>query len=365
MELPFRIQSEPGDRPVITVDGSFGAPGLCLSHWPGHSTPKDLRRDLSTQIALAFAELPAEERKSLAAGCEAVVNNHYDTDGVCAAFAVLRPDAALPHAAALSAAAAAGDLFRTPSEQAFRLDLVITAFADPKLSPIADELQGLTNAERHQHATRALIERLPSLLAPGGLDPFEHLWAAPSAALQADQSDLAKAAFDDLVHLDAGVYLAPMDKYSSREPGGASSFDPGRHAIFGASELDRVLILGPSSAGCSARFLLNTTSWFDMPTRRAQARPDLAALCANLNQAEGTTPDAELCWRHQAQDSPAPELWFGRAGAPLYGEHATAYLAPSSQAPLAIKAHVIDALRDAWSFSQSDEDDEQGDWRLV
>lgn len=365
MELPFRIQSEPGDQPVITVDGSFGAPGLCLSHWPGHSTPEHLRRDLSTQIALAFAELPAEERQSLAAGCVAVVNNHYDTDGVCAAFAVLRPEQAQPQAAALIDAAAAGDLFRTPSEQAFRLDLVIGAFADPTLSPIANELQGLSDAERHEHTTRALIERLPSLLAPGGLEPYEHLWSAPSAALKADQADLAQAAFDDLVHLDAGVYLAPMDLLSSREPAGIQSFDPGRHAIFGASELDRVLILGPSARGCTARFVLNTTSWFDMPTRRAQARPDLKALTAALNQAEGCAPDAELCWRHQAQDSPAPELWFGRAGAPLYGEHADAYLAPSSQGPLAIKAHVIDALRDAWSFSQAHEDDEQGDWRLV
>jgi hypothetical protein len=365
MELPFRIQSEPGDQPVITVDGSFGAPGLCLSHWPGHSTPAHLLRDLSTQIALAFAELPPEERQALAAGCGAVVNNHYDTDGVCAAFAVLRPEAALPHAKALIAAAAAGDLFRTPSEQAFRLDLVITAFADAKLSPIADELRGLSGPERHQHTTRVLIERLPSLLAPGGLDSYEHLWAAQSAALSADQADLAKAAFDDLVHLDAGVYLAPMDMLSSRESQDPHSFDPGRHAIFGTSELDRVLILGPSARGCTARFLLNTTSWFDMPTRRPQARPDLAALTAALNQAEGTHPSAEICWRHQAQDSPAPELWYGREGAPLYGEHASAYLAPSAQDPLAIKAHVLDALRAAWSFSQADEDDEQGDWRNV
>lgn len=39
MDLPFRIQTEPGAEPLITVDGAFGAPGLELSDWPGNRTP--------------------------------------------------------------------------------------------------------------------------------------------------------------------------------------------------------------------------------------------------------------------------------------------------------------------------------------
>ena len=75
MQLPFRIQGDPGSEPVVSVDGAFGAPGLNLSHWPGNTTPPDLRHDLSTGAALAFAALSPEERARRAEGCVAVASS--------------------------------------------------------------------------------------------------------------------------------------------------------------------------------------------------------------------------------------------------------------------------------------------------
>ena len=362
MNLPFRIQTEPGTEPVLSVDGAFGAPGLNLSHWPGHSTPEDLRRDLSTEIALAFSALPQERQDELARGCVAVVNNHFDTDGVCAAFAVLQPEAARAHAKDLVRAAAAGDLFRAPSAKAFWLDVVVNAFVDPERSPIAADLAGASSTERYQLASLALFDRLPDMLAPGGMDTYEDLWSQPFANLESDRADLALANFDELVHLDAGVYTAPPDLQASR-PCGGCRFDPGRHAVFGTTELDRVLLLAPGQEGCLTRLLINTTSWFDLPSRRPQARPDMAALAASLNGAEGCSPTDEVAWRHQPADSPAPELWFGLADPPLFTEHGTAHCRPSGLDPMFLKAQVLDALRATWSFSE-DDDEEEGDWRL-
>ncbi len=356
-EPAFRIQTEPGSEPVISVDGAFDAPGLNLSHWPGHRTPPELRRDLSTEVALDFVALAPERQAELAGGCTAVVNNHYDTDGVCSAFALLQPEIALAHRDALLAAAAAGDLFRVPTEDAFCLDVVVGAFADPERSPIAPELAQLGRSQRYERASLALFERLPALLDGGGLAPYEGLWAEPLARLRSDQERLSSAAFDELVHLDAGVYLAP----TSNEIG---PFDPGRHALFGASELDRLLVLGQDTEGCAARLIFNTTSWFDLTSRRPQARPDLAELAAELNALEGCAKDADERWRAQPADSPAPELWFGREIAGLYLEHGAPHQGTSKLGPLVIKARVLDALRNCWTFSD-DEDEEEGDWRIV
>lgn len=341
MDLPIQILDRPPVDPVLSVDGAFGAPGLNLSHWPGNTTPPDLKRDLSTGIALAFAGLPAAERADLSAGCTALVNNHYDTDGVLAMFAVVRPDEALPRAEAMLAAAAAGDLFQLPSEHAFCIDLVVTHMADPARSPL--DLDGLDDRARHERATAELIERLPTLL-DGDLEPYAGLWRPELERLRADLALLDRGALDELVHLDLAVWTVPA--------GG----DPGRHALFGRSDLDRQLVLATDSHGTTARLIIGTKSWFDLVSERPQPRPDLPALAARLNE-------AARGWQHQAASGASPELWYGTPGMANYSEHAGVFLDPCALDPLAIKAAVVDAVRATLVFSDDPDDDEDdGPW---
>jgi hypothetical protein len=335
MQLPVRIQSSTSTTPIVSVDGAWDAPGLNLSHWPGHRTPRELAHELSTGVALNFARLPRERREELARGCTAIVNNHFDTDGTCALFAVRHPEAALSHEKALLEAAAAGDFFALPSEAALRVDLIVSATADPELSVLGAELAPLDDAARHQRATEFLLEQLPEILS-GDFEPYRAAWHEELERTRADRAELEHGARDDVAHLDWTTWVARA---------ATAPFLPGRHALLGTSGADRVLVASPCRGGVAYRFLIGTRSWFDLPGRERRARPDLHRLAARLNALEGTQPTDALAWRHQPPDSPSPELWFGPREQEFFAER-LANLAPSSLEVAQVRRTVADVLRE-------------------
>lgn len=350
MDLPIRIVTGPVPERLVSVDGAWGQPGLNLSHWPGNATPRELKHDLSTGIALNFARLPKALQAELAEGCVAIANNHYDTDGLCALFALRKPEAALARESVLLETAAAGDFFRFPSERAFAIDAIVGELADPERSPWRDRFRGLAEHARHALAVEEGLRLLPELL-DGALEPYADLWKPALEACLADRRDLAAAGRDDVVHLDLTVWTAADAKRSSRP--GAAAFDPGRHALFGTTESDRVLVVGPRGRGTTYRLLFGTTSWFDLVSRHAQPRPDLAALAARLNALEGTAESEVNAWRHQPVASPSPEVWFGRRQHVLFDEHCPA-LAESRLDPVVVRREVLEALRAAWVFPEDE-----------
>jgi hypothetical protein len=344
MELPYLIVDGPVEERLVSVDGAWGQPGLNLSHWPGNTTPEALRHDLSTGVALAFGRLRSEERSRLAAGCRAIANNHFDTDGACAMFATRFPALALPRAERLLATAAAGDFYQVPSEEAFALDAAITNLADPERSPWSDRFRGLDTRARHAVALEGIAERLPALLDggfDGALAEFEDLWRNELERLRTDLADLRAATRDDVVHLDLCVWES--------RPG--ARFAPGRHALFGSTKADRVLAIGPAGGGVTYRLLLSTLSWFDLVSRDALPRPDLASLAERLNEAEGSQPTDSSAWRTQENTNASPELWFGAAELESFAEHSCA-LRESRLGPAVVRRAVSDALRACWVFPE-------------
>jgi hypothetical protein len=355
MDLPIRVLREPGTELIVSVDGAWNAPGLNLSHWPGNTTPPELKHDLSTGIALAFARLPEGRQAELAAGCVALANNHLDTDGICSLFAVRYPDRALPRAEKLLAAAATGDFFTVPSDEAFVVDAIVKGLRDEQRSPWRERVVGLSADERDEWCTREMVERFASIL-DGDVDEFRSLWEPDLEALKADVRDLALCSRDELVHLDLAIWTAPRDTTSSRA-GAQRVFDPGRHALLGDGG-DRVLVIGGTQAAATYRFIVGTYSWFDLVTIKALARPDLAALAEELNSLEGTEPGDEVAWRYQPITGASPELWFGTSDFETFEEHAAPFLRPSTLAPETVKARVVDALRATWVFPDEVEEAE-------
>ncbi len=337
MDLPIRMVREAPREPVIAVDGTFDSPGLNLSHWPGNRTPPELRHDLSTGSALAFARLAPGRRAELARGCVAIANNHYDTDGLCALFAVRHPARALELERELLDTARAGDMFAFPSERALAVDAIVAVYADPVRSPIAAELSGRDSLARHQLATERLIELLPTLLT-GDIEPWRALWGERVARASAERAELALCLRDDLVHLDWTVWTAKPSQFAA----GA----PGRHALFGSTVLDRALFLQETPAGTLARFAINTLSWFDLESRQPLPRPDLEAVARELDRLEGSSADDACAWRAQPSKSPSPELWFGTRELELFAEHNTA-LRPSRIPAATLRRVLAESQRDA------------------
>lgn len=364
--LPLRFAGSPeelGPAPVVFVDGSPLGPStrpdgdLHLSHWPGNRTPAALRRDLSTEIALAFLDLPEAERARLVGETEALVLNHYDTDGVCAAYCLTRPERARPHADLLHGIAGAGDLFLAGSERVVAIDAALRNLADPERSPLARDLADEPPSRRRQ----ALLERALVVLDELLDDAEAHgdLWRPDLERHRAGTAQLTEAAFDDLVYMDLGVWTgrAALE--------GDAAFDPGRHGFLGDGRLDRALLLGPRGArgaqGTTVRFVVGTRSFFDIVSSTPSPRPDLEALRDTLRAAEPEGESTAATWHCHDPRGASPELWFGTEGLPLYAEHAAEFLRPSAIDLNEIKRHVIDAVRATWPLPDDDDEAEDGE----
>ncbi len=345
--LPIRFATRPEDRGagrVVHVDGSpigeSTPKDLHLSHWPGNLTPAALMRDLSTEIAFAFLDLPDAERAALIDGAEALVLNHYDTDGVCALFVLTHPDVARAHRELLNEVALSGDFFAVRSDRAYAIDVALR-----ELGEKARDAGAADPLAQKQSLVESALDRLGQWLqsdSDASADSAEAI-----ATLMGDRAALAAAAFDDLVYLDFGVWTGPAKV----------AFDPGRHAFFGDGRIDRALILGQSAGGTTARFVIGTRSFFDVVTRPASERPDLTALCAKLQAMEPAS--SQGAWHHHDPRSASPELWFGQPELPLYAEHGGHYLGQSATPLLDIRKAITDAIRDAWVLP--DDDDEADD----
>jgi hypothetical protein len=332
MELPVVLVPPAPGVPVIAVDGAWGAPGLGLSHWPGNTTPADLRHDLSTGSALAFARLTDAERYARAAGAVAIANNHYDTDGTLALFAVRHPRAALQRQDALLEAAATGDFYELPSERGLVIDAIVSGLVDVERSPIASELRGRGDAERHALGTAHLLDALPAIL-DGDLAPYRELWEPVVERTRRELAQVERATREDAPAADLSVWTADAPW---------SATGPGRHALFGSTGRDRVLAIAPLADGHGYRLVVSTRSWFDLAgnaAQRAAGRPDVVALVATLNALEGAAESDDSAWRTQRPDGASPELWFGARELESFAEHSDA-LAPSRLSPERVRREV-------------------------
>jgi hypothetical protein len=284
---------------TIFVDGS--EPGFrSLSHWPGNSTPAELKRDLSTGIALAFAKLPASKQQGLIGPFERVANNHYDTDGVLSAFAVLRPEAALPHEQLMLRAAACGDFGTWQGPEALAVELAVMVLPSHPKSPIARTSNRCLNGDAYEW----WLSRLPETLS----EPFatQELWAARHAAI-----------LDDIARVEArrGVEV-------QRCPELGLAVVISDHALtriglnHAAGDCHRVLLVRPGEGSDRTmkqhryRFMDRAESWFELPDRSVPARVPLEALAEQLAHREGPGA-APAQWYCSSLDLPVAQLGFG------------------------------------------------------
>jgi len=151
--IEFRFVEEGSSAPLddaVSVDGIVRGAALEMSHWPGNRTPRELKGDSSTEIALNWAASP--DREKTVKGLKTVVNNHFDCDGLLSCWVALHPDQGLLMKEQLIAAAHCGDFNRFTTPLGVQVSYLIQdLLPDETRSPLGGELRRCeTDADRNR-----------------------------------------------------------------------------------------------------------------------------------------------------------------------------------------------------------------------
>jgi hypothetical protein len=302
----------------LSVDG-MSPSGPNLSHWPGNRTPRALKADLSTGIALRFARAAPHEQERFLGGARQVLNDHYDTDGFLSLLAVLRPEVALAREETCLLAAATGDYQTFTTRRAFAIDRIV-ANLSRQHGPCASAAL-LPPGERDLARYRWLIEHAEQVLdRPQDL---ESLWREDLEALLRALGEAEDGALERTLRHSAHLSVL------------RSSRDLPRMVLNTLAAAYRVLHVRP--AGPSRwyyRYHDRTESWFELVTISPPRRRDLASLAHQLQEVESrhAGADARGLWCADPPSDPIPELYFGTPGGQEYGE-VTRELTASRLAP--------------------------------
>jgi len=280
-------------RPFLCVDGVVDG-GINLSHWPGNRTPPHLRADTTTEMSLKLARDPGRER--WIEDIVIVTNNHFDTDGLLSVFGVLRPQEALAHERLLLQAARTGDFGEFTTPDAFKFDIVVTAFDDDARSPVAAEVRGLPDRQRHQILYDRLLGMLPGLLT--GAAAYKDLWAK-------DLQDLMRSM----------IRIGDVTRIREHEAARLTVIEAAeplvRMARFKAAAHHRVLTATRTSDGPVYEMAFQIFSWFDTVTPPRGGRFDLTPVAAEL---EALERDRGGRWTYTGDDSLDARLYRAGSG---------------------------------------------------
>jgi hypothetical protein len=295
----------------VSVDGN--APGrLNLSHWPGNRTPAALRHDLSTGICLKLAAAP--DRLETLKGFTTVTNNHWDTDGVCSAFAMTQPGLAVVHGQILLSAALVGDFGHFTTPEGLKIELTLTALTKRHDSPVASQ-RFEDDLDRRQAQYDFALELMPRLLAKPDLhaDWFaREFWTIQQdlRALREGEAEIER--FDAL---DLAIVVADRPLHEV--------------AVNTVTACERILVAQVGDSGLYKYSLaLTTLSWFDMVSGPPRRRVDWTSLADALNAEAG---GKEGNWVADDLDDPTPALAF---------VDPEGQLAPNATRPAIVKALI-------------------------
>ena len=285
--MRFEFYSEAlADVPKLSVDGTVDN-SIHFSHWQGNTTPREVKADTSTEIALNLVASP--NRAALTNGIELVTNNHFDTDGTLSVWTVLTGERALAYRDLLIAAAEAGDFSEHSSDDGVRVSIAIQGAdqASPNNdtgSPLARLLAG-ESVDDDARAYELVLPEVERLLT--NINDYESLWregwesvAAAIESFERGESKVAEFA-DSKISL---ITLAPklFD---------GAGFSPTRHAApytaiskFAKGEL--FLIAIPTNSGWFYRLDYPYYSWAETVVRPRVQRRDLTGVLQLLSNKE-------------------------------------------------------------------------------
>ncbi len=270
--LPYH---ELAETPNIIVDGAGNDHTvMTLSHWPHSGTPVELKDDLSAQIVFRYLDRP-----DLHVDVEAVSNNHYDEDGLVGMYAILNPDEARVWRELLVDVAAAGDFQTYRLREAARIAFTLSAFSDPKRSPLDPELFRRPYLDTTAALYQELLSRLPEMLR--GPQAFRRYWESEDVWLSRSEEAISqgKIEIEEVPEPDLAVIHLPDDP----DLGGPGQSGCHPMALHNATRCFRILLMQGRRYEIRYRY----ETWVQYISSHLRPRVDLGPLARRLSEEEG------------------------------------------------------------------------------
>jgi hypothetical protein len=278
--LKYTAYERLGSAPNIIVDGA-AAPGtvMTLSHWPKSGTPAILKRDTSTAIVFAYLDTP-----DMHVQAECASNNHFDEDGLLGIFSLINPSVAQKNRELILDVGSAGDFGVYKRRDAARIAFTISAYADPKMSPLPESVFKLPSGESAAELYRELLALMPNLIA--NISDFREYWELEDEKLTASEKLIEYGAItiEEKPDLDLAIVTIPDDLAAGKVHRFTRSQMAECHpfAMNSRTKCTRLIIVQGRRVECQYRY----ETWVQLASRRPLLRIDLTALAAELNLAE-------------------------------------------------------------------------------
>lgn len=277
---------EIADVPKLSVDGTVGN-SIHFSHWEGNETPKEVKADTSTEIALNLVTSP--NRDSLTQRIELVTNNHFDTDGILSVWTVITGERAADHREVLIAAAEAGDFSEYSTETGIRVSIAIQGSDQASAnndsgSPLARRLAG-AEVDDDARAYELVLPEVERLIT--NINDYEDLWREGweriAEAIESFESGASRV--KEFPESEMSLITLTPEIFS------ASGFNPTRHSApyTAISRYARgaLFVIGiPTPGGWFYRIDYPYYSWAETIVRPHVARRDFTYALQRLNDNE-------------------------------------------------------------------------------
>lgn len=272
-----------GGTPNLIVDGKANdGTVLTLSHWPASGTPAVYKDDLSAQIVYRYLE---RDSATPEAACSVVSNNHFDEDGLVSLYAILNPQAAAEERHALIDIASAGDFGVFNDRESARVSFVLSAWANPGLSPLNSGVFARPHPEITAILYDELLVRLPKIMQK--IDNLRRYWRDEDDFLTRteDAIEAGKISLIEYPEIDLLVVRIEENAFATFDREHCASWISSvlhPMAIHNRTQRMRILVM----CGKRYEFYYRYETWVDYVSRPLKKRIDLTALAKTLSKLE-------------------------------------------------------------------------------
>ncbi len=269
-----------GNRSNIIVDGAAQeATVLTLSHWPKSGTPDQLKRDTSAEIVFAYLEKP-----DIQIDVDVVSNNHFDVDGLIGLFTLIDPQLALQYRDLLIDTASAGDFGVYKYDDAARISMTLSGFADPSCSPLGKSIFELPYPDQVASLYEKLLPELAKILV--NTENYKSYWEFEERHLLSTINliDSGSVVIEERPELDLAIVHIPEKLVTVKSDESGIDMDSACHpyAINTSTLCNRILLI----CGQAFEFRYRYESWVQFISRRPLPRVSLKELVEQLNNLE-------------------------------------------------------------------------------